>query len=69
MKLLSTIKEAGKQPVNRERSIIDLPFEWGVNRKFVKWATGWAKKYAHQQESIESEKECEYSPVECAKNV
>ena len=30
---------------------------------------GLKKKYAHQQESIEWGKECEYSPVECAKNV
>ena len=48
VKFLSTIKEAVKQPVNRERLIVDLPFEWGVNGKFVKWATEWAKRYAHQ---------------------
>ena len=31
VKFLSTIKEVVKQPVNRERLIVDLPFEWGVN--------------------------------------
>ena len=31
VKFLSTIKEVVEQPVNRERLIVDLPFEWGVN--------------------------------------